>query len=143
MQLKTTSTHPFGDPVAVDRLSRRQSGEALRSWWVDAEAFVDDGLKVRELLRGGRVDFGVGGIAAADFLAEFVVCGGGGFLEQVVRCGCEEGGYGLATGDAVALDQCPAIFSDGLPLLRTPELKREPPSPPLEFPHRAPCRQGW
>jgi len=72
----------------------------LGAWWIDTEPFADDSLKVRELLRRGCVDLRFGRIAAANFLAEFIVGRGGGALEQIVCCGCKKGRYGLATRNA-------------------------------------------
>lgn len=98
--MKSLSTHPFGNPVTVNGLSWRQPREALGTRWINTEPFIDDSLKVRELLRRGCVNISFGRITAPDFLAEFVVGGVGGPLEQIVRCGCKKGRYGLTTRDA-------------------------------------------
>ena len=86
-------THPLRDPVAVNHLPGRESGEALRSGGIDAEAFADDGLQVGKLLGGGGVDFAFELVAGADLGKEFGVCCCGAVFEEVVCCCCEEGCY--------------------------------------------------
>ena len=59
-----------GDIHTVDEATGTDAWEALRSGWVDAEAFGNDGLEVRELLRRGGGDIAGGREGSADLGAK-------------------------------------------------------------------------
>lgn len=68
--------------------TRRYSRKPLRARRIDAQALVDDGLQIRQLLRCGGVYVGVRRKPISNLLRQSGVAAR--LFEQMERCGCEE-----------------------------------------------------